>query len=637
VPDPDTRAPGWEPVLPGILRWRDSCNVYALVGPAGTVIVDAGTGEWVDRVGELPAPPVALLCTHYFRDHAAGAARAARELGIPVLVPEREVELFRDAVEHHRARQTWIVYANHWEHFAPIEEIPVAGVLRDLERIELGGLSLEVIPLPGATIGQVGIAVPIGGGPAVAICVGETIHSPGRVPRVAPLQQDYNGLPGAVEVWHAAADLRLRAPAALLPSLGEPILRDVDGALVALRASMEALMADLAMETAWIVEPPIRPIRLSERVWATRDPHSTSIFITSPSGRALAIDYGYHHWKVGFVSPAPQRRRALLHTLDLLREAAGVERIDVAIPSHYHDDHVAGMPLLQRLHGTQIWAHRSFAALLTDPMGSVFPCTEPTPFAVARVLDDDVPVTWEGVTFRFAAASGHTRFEQLIGWEVDGIRYAHSGDQYSFSGRAGHERHVYQEIMEERIVDWSTVHIRGNHVYRGGTFLDSFARSAAWMRAWRPDVVVSGHWPAATTDPSFFDLLDEQAARYAEVHRRAMPLGADEAHLDVDSWGGWLWPYRVHVAEGEPARVRATIRNPSPGSARIEVRLVGPPGWVGERAELDAPPRAEVAVNLAINPDGPARRQPIAIEVTVDGRPHGQVAEALVTVGGGRW
>ncbi|MFO1539220.1 MAG: MBL fold metallo-hydrolase [Chloroflexota bacterium] len=634
---PSSSPAGWQPVLPGVLRWRDSCNVYALIGPTGTVIVDAGTGAWIDAVGDLPAPPVALLCTHHFRDHSAGAARAARELGIPIHVPEREVALFRDAVEHHRGRQTFIVYANGWDHYAPIEDIPVAGVLRDHERIELGGLELEVVPLPGATVGQVGIAFPIRGGTERAICVGETIHSPGRVPRVAPFQWDYNGLPGAVEVWHAAADLRRRAPAALLPSMGEPILTAIDAALAALQDSMRALVGDMAMETAWIAEPRMALQRVSERVWVTRDTHSASLFVTGTSGRALAIDYGYHHWRVGMSQPAPHRRRSLLHTLDLLRDAAGVERVDVVIPSHYHDDHVAGIPLLQRLHGTSVWAHRSFAGLLADPASSAFPCTEPTALPIARVLEDDEPVTWDGVTFRFAAASGHTRFEHLIGWEVDGIRYAYSGDQYGFSSRDAFERMAYGEITDELIRDWSRVHVRGNHVYRGGTLLDSFARSAAWMRAWRPDIVASGHWPVGVTDDTFFERLDEQARRYAEVHRRAMPLDAADAHLDVDSWGGWLRPYRPHVMEGVPVRLRATIRNPLPGAARLTVRLVGPDGWTATPVGIDAPGRDEVEVDLEILPSGPVRRRPVALEVVADGRPLGQVAEALVTVGGPRW
>ena len=184
----------WEPVLPGILLFRDSCNVYAIVGPDGALIVDAGTGAWIDHVAELPAPPVALVCTHFFRDHSAGAARAARELGIPVLVPERERSLFDDALEHHRARQTWLVYDNYWDHFAPVESIPVAGVLRDDERLEIAGFQIEVVPLPGATLNQVGVAFTPRGTDLRVVCSGETIHSPGRVPRLAPEKRSILGV-----------------------------------------------------------------------------------------------------------------------------------------------------------------------------------------------------------------------------------------------------------------------------------------------------------------------------------------------------------------------------------------------------------------------------------------------------------
>ncbi len=74
----------WQQVFPDVLVWQDSCNVYAVLGPEGTLIVDAGTGQWLDGIGELPAPPVALVCTHFFRDHSAGgcARRPRRYPGL---------------------------------------------------------------------------------------------------------------------------------------------------------------------------------------------------------------------------------------------------------------------------------------------------------------------------------------------------------------------------------------------------------------------------------------------------------------------------------------------------------------------------------------------------------------------------
>jgi glyoxylase-like metal-dependent hydrolase (beta-lactamase superfamily II) len=633
---------GWQQVLPGVYLWPDSCNVYGIVGPTGVVIVNAGTGAWIDHVADLPALPRVLACTHFFRDHSAGAARAAHELGLPVFVPEREADLFSDPLEHFRGRPTYLVYKNYWDHFVPIEPIPVAGVLRDYERIGLAGLQVDVVPLPGATVNQVGLAFTVPGTSLRAVCSGETIHSPGRVPRVAPLQYNLRDLAGAVEVWHSAETLRRLEVDVLLPSLGTPIVSDADGALAELQRSIEAICATRPIESGrlGIDDRPVLT-RVSEHVWLSRRTLSSCAFVVGPAGKALAIDYGYHDERIdetaGFTAPT-YRARVLAHTLDGLREQAGVECIDVVIASHYHDDHVAGIPLLQRTQGTKCWAHEAFADLLAYPDAHQFPCANPIPTRIDRRVNDTEVADWEGIGFRFRAASGHTRFENMIGFEVDGIKYAHSGDQYGFVSRSSLERHVDEwRLSGERITDWASVVGMNNHIYRCGAQLDSFARSGAWLKEWRPDVVLSGHWPAFQTDQAFFDLIDEGARFYEESHTRLMPLGADDTHFNVDSWAGWLCPYRLHLAEGETGTVRATVRNPYPHEASIDVRLVGSTGWVGSSATLTATARAEVSCDLRITPDGPCRRRPIAIELVADGRPFGQVAEALVTVGGSAW
>src|SRR5919199_1782860 len=114
----------WNEVLPGLWRYRDSCNVYAVRAPEGLLIVDAGTGRWLEALDELPGRPAALVCTHYFRDHSAGAAAAFRQ-GIPVYVPEGERAVFADPLQHFRQRETYIIYDNLWDLFAPIAPVPV--------------------------------------------------------------------------------------------------------------------------------------------------------------------------------------------------------------------------------------------------------------------------------------------------------------------------------------------------------------------------------------------------------------------------------------------------------------------------------------------------------------------------------
>jgi glyoxylase-like metal-dependent hydrolase (beta-lactamase superfamily II) len=376
--------------------------------------------------------------------------------------------------------------------------------------------------------------------------------------------------------------------------------------------------------------------RVTDHVWFDPRGEAISWFLLSESGKALAIDYGYQN-SFGTRIPAnlpkfwpwpsypmPARRRVLLHGVEPLKRDLGVDHLDVVLISHFHDDHVAGVPLLRRIEGTQCWAPENFADLLEHPDKHRFPCDWPRPIVVDRRLSLDKPFTWEGYTFRLAPMSGHTRFSAAICFEADGKRFVHTGDQFFFERPDG-------AIARD---DWSHANVMQNHVYRNGAFLDSFRESAAILRLWRPDIVITGHREPMHTDESFFRLLDEWGELFDQLHRQAMELADDEAHFGVDSWGGWIWPYRIHVAEGESVTARVTVRNPMPQSTALTVRLVGPEGWRGTSAEVHAGPRSEVGCNLTITPDKPCRRQPIAAELLVGGRTFGQVAEALVTVGG---
>jgi glyoxylase-like metal-dependent hydrolase (beta-lactamase superfamily II) len=627
-------ATAWEAILPDVLRWRDSCNVYAVLGDAGALIVDAGMGAWLEAAGELPVPPAALALTHYFRDHAAGAAAAARA-DIPIYVPDGERAICADPFEHFRRRSVEIVYDNVWDLFAPVQPIAVAGTLRDYEQIELAGISVQVVPLPGATPTQVGLVLRTPRSGRLAAFCGETIHSPGRVPRIAPLQYDYLDAMGTVNVAYSARELRRIEPDVLLPSLGEPIAQAPGEALAALHDNLHAYCWNREGEQAAIeLLGHDRVERVSDSVWCSTHALAASTFVIGRSGRALAIDYGY--WLLlgagapdwGGLMPAyalPERRRPLLHSLDALREQTGVERLDAVIPTHYHDDHIAGIPLLQRLFDTPCWAPASFARLLTDPAGHRFPCNWHQPIRVERALAFGEPLEWDGLRFHFEPASGHTRFSALIGWEADSVRYVHLGDQSP------------AKEADRPAREWAAAPFWPTYVYRNGASLDSYRRSAEWIARFRPDVVLTGHTPPTITDATYFERLAEYGREYEARHRRVAALGDDEAHFGLDGMSGWIWPYRVHLPAPAPVELEVTVRNPLPEEALLSLRLTGPEGWAGSTAELRAAGRAEAMTRMTIVPDGPCRRRPVVVELHADGRPFGQVLEALVTVGGGEW
>ncbi len=604
--------------------------MYAVQAPGGTLIIDAGTGRWLDHVDQLPEPPAAVLLTHYFRDHSAGALRAAAA-GIPVYVGEHDQEKYIDPAQHFRERRSYMIYDCEWDQFSPIEAVPLAGVLHDYATVEIAGLSIEIIPLPGAPMSQIGFGIRLPQAGMQAVFSGETIHSPGRVPRVAPLQYDYCDVPGLANVYYSAQVLRQRTPDALLPSLGEPILDRVDAALSQLQDNLRTLcrkretyFGGLPMEERLDLLHGDPLVQVTEHLYFNRCTNAYTWLLISESGKAMALDYGYLWFPVGMARyPKQDNRRPLLHSVDALKKQFGIDRIDVVLLSHFHDDHVIGVPMLQRLYGTECWAADTFADLVEQPQAHTFPCTMTAPIKVDRRFGVDETVRWEEYEFHFAPMSGHTRFAALIGFEVDGKRIAHVGDQYIF-------QREYEAPSESNPI----IH---SFVYRNGALLDGFEQSARWLARWKPDIFIGGHISPTANDDQLQAMADGWAREVRESHEQAMPLAENESHFNMDSWCGWIWPYRLHLAEPGPASVRVTVRNPLPREAMLAVRLVGPTGWQGTSATLPAPGRAEVEHVLEITPDGPCRRQPFALELDVEGRPFGQVAEALMTVGGPAW
>jgi len=612
---------GWTRPAERVLVWRDSCNVYAVEAPDGIVLVDAGTGAWLDGISDLPAPPVALLCTHCFRDHAAGAAAAARA-GIPVYAPAGEADFFTSPDTWLARRETYVSYDNLWDTFVPIEPIELADVLHDYERRAIGGLEWEVVPLPGASVGQSGYLTRLP--EAVCFC-GEAVCAGGRVLRLAPLQYNYNDLPGAVHVYASAAELAPRRPARLFPSMGPQIgAGETDAALAGVQAAMQRLCDGRPNEAALLdavgrdaVEP------VSEHVFMSTQSQAVSWFVVSDEGAVLAIDYGYRMLQgVDWAEPwapewpaydRPTNRRALLHSLDALEAATGTRGIDTVLVSHYHDDHVAGIPALQRLFGTKAWACETFAALLREPAAHKFPCNWPEPIELERVLPADGSVRWREYEFRLAPMSGHTRWSSLIGFVADGVRYAHTGDQYFL-------------LDDGRVAQ--------NNVYRNGAQLGDYRRSLDVLLDWRPDWLLTGHSRPLRFDESLIETFTRWADEYDDLHRQGMILGEDEPHFGLDSLAGFIWPYRSLLAGPDTVSVTATVRNPLPRECELRLRLRSARGDAGPEVVVAAAPRAEVSAPLELELTRTGRRIPIAVELTADGQPFGQVAEALVTVGG---
>jgi glyoxylase-like metal-dependent hydrolase (beta-lactamase superfamily II) len=616
----------WRWLGEGVAVFDCSCKVYALDGGQGRwLLINAGSGSVADHLDELgPMREWAVLLTHHFRDHAGGAMRL-KARGARLLAPFGERGHLAGRQEAMRDAQHFFLYELTWDHFAPGAPLEVDGWVRDYERVELAGFTVEVVPAPGPTLGAAAYVISGPGLPRTGF-TGELIQAGGKVARLSPFQYNYNDLTGLTNVVRSAERLLAAAPERVLPSFGEPI-SDYAAALAAFRgtiAGFEQLQPGVVASALSPAPSGIEPVL--PRLYRAQGSSAETHFLVGRSGRILALDYGYD--TVGVAFPARLAwwtRRPLLHSLAALKAAVGSDRIATVIATHYHDDHVVGVPTLQRQQGTELWAGENFADLLENPGAYDRPCLWPEPMRVNRRLPLGTPFMWDDVRITLHPMTGHTEFSTLILLEYEGHRVAHTGDQI-----------FYLDPVSRRLVPpGPAAGVFTNHVYRNGLALGGYRDCVRRLREFQPDVILSGHAVPYRPDAQTWEKLEATAVAFDSLHEAVLPLAPDDVHFGADSCAAKLLPSRLQLTPADhEATLRGWILNPLPHPATAELCLSLPRlGWTGRPWSVAMEPRARTPFQTVFVPPASLRqRELITLDLVVEGREFGGVAEAWIEI-----
>jgi glyoxylase-like metal-dependent hydrolase (beta-lactamase superfamily II) len=599
-------------VEPNVTLFPDTVNVWLVRRDRDAILVDFGSGDVLDHLAELGVDRVTdVLITHHHRDVVQGLARA-RSAGIRIWVPPTESDLIARADDHWQARPLDNVYDLREDRFTILEEVPVDGVVEPYRERRFGPFDVLTLPTPGHTPGSVSYVIEVDGRRLAFI--GGLLAAPGKVPSLAATQWTYTGIEGLGSTILSGLDLLDREPDRLLPAHGAPI-DDPPGAIALANERLQALI-DLRSPDWNLGRLRATPyLEISSHLLRNRTSVANSYALLSETGAALLIDFGYD-FTTGLPDGTDRSSRVpWLQTIPALKRLHGVDRVEVAIPTHYHDDHVAGFNLLRSIEGTQVWAPENMVAMLEDPLRFDLPCLWYEPIPVDRRLGFGEPVRWHEYEITVHPLPGHTLFAAAIEFEVDGRRVVATGDQQDGRWVAGESREML------------------NYQYRNGFRIDDFVDSAALYRRLRPDLLISGHWlPRPVTD-DYLEHLAWAGAELARLHRELLPL--DEVDWGAGGFGARIEPYRSEVSPGGIVELDVTIRNPFHRPDEAKVAFVVPAGWSVEppdrRVGLAAGGEATLSFRVHVG-GAPARRARLAADLTVGGRRFGQQAEALVTV-----
>lgn len=615
-----------------LFRFADSCNTYVLRDGDSALVIDPGSGAVSDHLGGIDVTAIEwAVHTHHHRDQCWGTQRL-REAGARVAVPEYERHLFDRVEDFWQSRRVFDNYDDRNTFFTLGESIEVDAVLEDYEEFTWRGYRFFVLPAKGHTYGSSALITEIDG--RKVAFTGDLFAAGGTLYQLHAMEYMYSGLEGLVFTLQSIQALRRQDVELALPSHGEPIT-DVTGDIDRLEQGIMAcvqLGRGMRIAGIWNVPedaylPRLELYAISPHLlWGGDSTCSNFYVLLSETGKALFVDYGtanLAHLHLHADHEGMETLRFVEHRLDALREDYGVSEIDVVIPTHIHDDHVCGIPYLQRHHGTKCWALDVVADVIESPADwASTPCVYPKPIPVDRRLVDGERFTWEEYELEIHHAPGQTEFHSVIATTVDGRKVAFTGDNYLQDER------VRDDVAE--LLPYQTT------VLRNSFQLGMHRRCAEVMRVVRPELICPGHGELLECSD---DALDAYVQFIDEKERIFRGLVGAPADHFIDLFWARLVPYVVAARPNEEIAYRLLLRNNLEREATFAARLLPAGGWTSSREPVEIRLAAGAQGEVTLRATAPAvadpRRRLLTAEILVDGLSHGPLCEGLVTVSRG--
>ena len=604
-------------VVDNVFQIRGTCSSYVIVDGDAALVIDPGDGDWWDELAQIGVKRLDwVLLTHAHRDQCSGLYRLDRTR-TKIAVPELERHLVEDVEAFWRRRQVYHNYNQVADFFSLPRSVPVDESLEDFAFFRWRDVELEVLPAPGHTPGSVMLAGEFSGR-RIAF-TGDLVDGSGNVPQIHNLQFGYGDALGAELSISSIALLRDSLPDVLCPGHGMPIDSPSE-TLSSLGERLSAFCREL--------DHPIEPapaeefFELAPRLLQSARQSCSWYVLRSNDGHALLIDLGYASAAHARPCTLGYRTRFLPTHIDTLKRDYGVDVIDAVVITHYHDDHVIGVPYLQRRWQVPVWCLDRIAPILRDPQRYNMPCLLPKCITVERTFRDRERFAWRGIEMQMHDLPGQTDLHSGISFQMNGVGYLAMGDSAHL--RAGRLSHGHI-IFANRVA-------AANHL-----------KVAERMLEIEPDVLLHGHHrrelPAADgntpqgradTPVTRQDLLDfRESARRLEKVLSGLVEDAVEERCRAD----WvrIEPYRVRLAAGQRATIDVIVENAGREPIQVALRLIMVPGVTVEPPAADclvAPgalhrSRHEVRVSQ-LDRAGPAI---LCVEVTRNGERLGWLAE----------
>ena len=596
-----------------VWSYRDTCNVYAVTCGDRAILIDFGSGAILDHLGDMGVAEVDwVLHTHHHRDQCQGDARLAGT-ETRIAVPSAEVAHFGGSAAFWQTVPLSDIYDCSSLYNTLAASVPVDRPLADYDVFEWCDIKVLALPTPGHTRGSLTYVVDVDS--RRYAFTGDLMSSGGRAHTLHDMDWKYGMSEGFKLAAQSAATLRTQRPKYLGPSHGEAIT-EPDVALARFEDTLLAYLrhSDLGYQTSLEpqqVTPSSAIEQLGDHLFAVTSTCAHFYVLRSDTGATLFFDYGFAT-EVNMAA----HYRFTEHTLADLQERFGLQPPEVVVPTHYHDDHVCGIPYLQRRYGTEVWAFEVFAPILERPSSYRIPCLWREPITVSRVLEQG-EFRWHEFQFDIHHNPGHTWYAASIFADIDGRRVGITGDELQISPSGSL---------------WGGAPVYRNRV--GGT---DFSSSIATILKFEPELVLTGHKGPLEVTRADLEGFRSWALGIEQCWRE---LAANPDAMDVSLDPDWVsvMPYALELGASDSGAIEVEVRNHHPGDLDVELRIDLPDvGWTVEpqlrRLSIAPGSAGRAGFTITTAEDAaPGVRHVVTVDVTADARRLGQVTEALVII-----
>ncbi len=610
-----------------IYLFEDFVNVFVIKDENKAILIDFGSGKVLDFLHEIGIEKIDFIFhTHYHCDQCFGDYRAI-ERGIPIAAPYKERKLFTDAVNFWKTKSYYHIYYFKPTFFVSTYNIPLTKSFKDGETFKWGFHHFKAIETSGHTTGSMTYLLRYND--KVVAFTGDLIHSGGKILTYYDLEYQYGidmGDIGMKKSLKSFKKLLKQKPDTLLPSHGEIILnhqkeievlkkrfKQVNSALRLGKVGLARFMAKLFMSRQFTLNLLLKKDSTKKDIKALfshiiRDGFGTSVILVGSNQNCLLMDFP------GDNSSFFYDEKRLFDILD----KNNIKTIDFIIPTHYHDDHIAGIPFLQQKYNIKVFALENMVDILENPIHYRMPCMMDQSIKVDRTLKDGEVLKWDKYEFKIYHFPGQTEYHMGMFGIVDGKRVFFAGDSF-----------------KDNILNEQDTNIICHNLCEIGENAGSL-KCAEILLGCNPEYIITSHIGILKVDKQLLHDYRNAVSKYRTVLSDI--IAQEDPNMGYNPHWLNFNPIRVITRVGEEFQTNLSIKNYVNKLSSVDFELNLPKGWTADMIKgsstIEKNETKKIPINIKIPEDAdPNGRTIITANITWNGKALGPLPDLMIDHG----